>query len=321
MNSTQARGAAASAAVVLLAAVSCSSTSGEGQPVRISGTPPGAAPASSSGPAPSDLTALTRHVTCPTAPSRVPPARLAAFRSVTAITCGEDSRQLPGEGQWAVYVRKVATAGTPALQRAFELPEEPSGHGACTSNLIVVPPLVLVDAAGQTLAPTPPTGVCGKPLEAFLQALRHVSWREVAVRKVRQLETPQAQAAGCSTRWKNEVAINSQAGVHVSSGGDLFGQPPKVAHVCLYRDTGADPDAGDFESGFALTEADSAELAKALAGPGRATGCLPQQEFAVINFAGVFANVELGGCWRVQRPTGGIGAADALVVKKLLHIH
>ena len=163
-----------------LPSVSCSASSTGGHTVR---------PATTRASSPSNLIELTRRVRCPTAASGVTSARLSAFRPVTVVTCGDENRQLPGDGDWEVNVRKIATAGVAALQHAFELPNQPAGDGACTANLIVVPLLVLVDAAGHTLAPTPPTGVCGKPLDTFLEALHGVRWREVAVTKVRQLET------------------------------------------------------------------------------------------------------------------------------------
>ena len=82
--------------------------------------------------------------------------------------------------------------------------------------------------------------------------------------------------------------------------------------------TPTDPDVGAFQRGFTLSAADSAQLAGALTGAGPTGSCLPQREFAVINIAGSLANIELGGCWRVARPLGGIGSADATVVAGLL---
>ena len=155
-------------------------------------------------------------------------------------------------------------------------------------------------AAGHTLAPTPPTGVCGKPLDAFLEALHGVSWHEVAVTKVRQLETPQAQSAGCSTYWKNENAIDSRAGVHASPGGPAFAEPVAVAHVCLYTMTATtDPDVGAFQRGFTLSAADSAQLAGALQAPSRSLGGLPPGPARVLS-----GEVPGGGeraCWPVWR--------------------
>ncbi len=265
---------------------------------------------------------LTKDVRCPATPTHAAAAELATFRAVTVVTCGDDSRQLPGQGRWEVTVRKVATTGTAALQKAFELPNQPAGNGFCTLDLIVVPPLILVDATGKTLAPTPPVGVCGKPLAAFLAAWHSMGWREVSVKKVRQLETPQAQAAGCSTNWKNENALYSQAGVKPGAGGPVFSVPVASAHVCEYQavgdENGGDIGVGTFTRAFTLSGADSAELANALTGPGPEIACPAQRHFAVINVAGIFANVELGGCWRVARQTGGIGSADATIAGKLL---
>jgi hypothetical protein len=293
---------------VALTAASCAGRPGSGQPPP----PPGA----------TDPVALTRHVACPQRQAPVPRERLAAFHAVTAVTCGEDVRTFPGDGQWQVSVRRVATGGVPALQAAFELPNEPSGKGPCTLELVVVPPVTLVDGRGDTLTPVPPTGRCNKPPDAFMQALHKVAWRDDSVRKVRQLVTPQAQAADCAMQWKNELWLAGSA-AHASRGGPVFAHPPATVHVCIYQTTGTDLEVGTFQSGFALDAAQTRILLAALTGPGPTGRCAGQRRFAVISTdAGPWLNVELGGCWRTQRPypDHGVGTADASVLAPLLRV-
>ncbi len=293
---------------VALTAASCAGMQGSGQPRA----PAGAA----------NLVALTRHVVCPQEQVPVPRPRLAAFHALTAVTCGEGERTFPGGGRWLVSVRSIATGGVPALQAAFELPDQPRGSGFCTDELVAVQPLVLVDAAGHTLTPIPPVGPCGKPLQAFLQALHKVAWQDEAVRKVRQLVTPQAQTANCPMQWKNELWLAGQSARHVSGGGPLFAHPPTTVHVCIYQTTGTDLGVGTFHTGFTLDAAHTRSLLAALAGPGPTGRCAGQRRFAVITAgAGSWANVELGGCWRTQRPypDHSTGTADARVLTAILH--
>jgi hypothetical protein len=271
-----------------------------------------------------DLVALTQRVSC--SPPRTPgsKAQLLAFHAVTAVRCGQETRQYPGQGEWLVSVRRIATTGVVALQAAYELPSQPLGGGPCLASLILVPPVVLVDAAGRAIAPEYPRDDCGQPLAAVLRALQTATWREVSAVKMQQLVTPQAQAANCDIQWKNENWLAGQMRWHASRGGPLFSQPPKAVHVCIYRVGGPDLLVGDFERGLTLSATNSQRLLAALAGRGPSGSCPPQRQFAVVTAVGASppgeANVELGGCWRVQRPdlSVGTGSAEAAVIQALL---
>jgi hypothetical protein len=271
-----------------------------------------------------DLSALTRHVACPQRPTAVSPDQLTAFHAVTVVTCGQEPRELPGQGQWLVEVRRIATGGVAALQTAFGRPNEPQPTNViCTDNLIAVPPLILVDGKGQTLTPTAPVNGCHKPQQQFLAAVRAVSWQDVSVRKVRQLVTPQAQASGCPQQFKN-MTFDYSTGARASAGGPLFMRTPKSVHVCLYRVTGSDLEVGTFQRGFVPSAADTGKLLHALAGPGLGGSCSAQRKFAaVLSDSGGWATVELGGCWRVARsyPSGELGSADAAAVSGVLTAH
>jgi hypothetical protein len=310
---------AATAAIVAGAAVLGTSVSGGRNARSATATPTTTAPT----PAGTDVVTLTRHVPCPTggtaasAPSR---EELAAFHAVAAVTCGQEERSFRGAGEWEVAVRQVGSTGVAALQASYELPSEPQSNGLCLTNLVGVSPVALVDADGRSLVPGTPVDGCRKPLSAVISALRAVEWRDVSVRKLRQLVTPQAQAAGCPMAWKNENWMYAQFGTHRSPGGPVFVSAPATVRVCLYRVRGSDFEVGDFVRGFRLDEASTKRLLGALTGPGPTGSCPGVREFAVaLASPGLEANVELGGCWRVQRPypNPGTGTADPAVVRTL----
>lgn len=267
-----------------------------------------------------DLLSLTRQVKCRTpVPGAVSHDELAAFAAVTAVSCTSDTRELPGEGTWSVEVRRVATGGAPALQAAFERPDEPTPEGiACPAIAVVPQPLVLVDASGHTLVPSPPLDECHLPQQAFTTALDQVTWREVSVDKVQQVITPQAQAANCAQDFKDMSYIEAVAGHAASSGGPVLASPPATAQVCVYR-TEQDPEVGTFLRSVSLSTEDTRSLLAALAGPSPAGSCPAEPDFAVIDSrGGNWATVELGGCFRVAGSSSGLGTADPAVVTALL---
>ena len=295
----------------------------DGLPVRGTGKPTATASPTATLPS-GDLLSLTRHVMCRTAGSgAVSHDELAAFHAVTAVSCTTDTREVPGQGTWTVDVRRVATAGVPALQAAFERPDEPVTEGlACPAIGFVPLRLVLVDAAGNTLAPGPPLDGCHLPQPAFTGALDQVAWREVSVHKIQQVVTPQAQAAHCSRAFKNMTYLEAHPGEGSSPGGPVLESPPATVRVCIYRASGADLDVGTFRRSLSLSTEQTRRLLAALAGPGPSGSCPAERDFAVLDTGGGrWVTVELGGCFRVAGSGSRLGTADPTVVTALLGGH
>lgn len=266
----------------------------------------------------SDLVALTAKVPCQSTAKPASRAELRRFRAVTAVQCVEDLRELPGQGQWAVEVRQVATGRVAALAAAYDRPDEPQTTQMCLLSLTVTPAVTLVDATGHALLPTTPRDGCGQPQRQIIQAYDRVTWHEVSSRKVRQVVSPGAEAAGCPQQVKDLVRL---PGLRTSPGGPVFAQPPSVVRVCVYRVPAGELYSGDFERGSMLSAAASRALLGAMTGAGPSATCAPQPEFAaVMTKAGTWVSVELGGCWRVGRsaPQYGIGSADASVVRAIV---
>jgi hypothetical protein len=312
--------AAAATVVAVVLGVSRLTRPHQDLPIRGTGTPTATATPTATVPA-DDLLSLTRQVKCRTPiPGAVSHDELAAFAAVTAVSCTSDTREIPGGGTWSVEVRRVATSGVPALQAAFERPDEPTPEGiACPAIAVVPQPLVLVDASGHTLVPSPPLDECHLPQQAFTTALDQVTWREVSVDKVQQVVTPQAQAANCAQDFKDMSYIEAVAGHATSSGGPVLASPPATVQVCVYRATEQDLEVGTFRRSVSLSADDTRRLLAALAGPGPTGSCPVERDFAVIDSrGGNWATVELGGCFRVAGSDSGLGTADPAVVTALL---
>ena len=140
------------------------------------------------GAAPTDRLSLARNVQCQTStPGAVSRAQLQAFHAVAAVSCVQETRNISGGGKWLVSVRRVATSGVSALQAALERPDAKPSHGFCPATAYLPMPLVLVDASGHTLAPSPPLGSCHLPQHAYFRALDQVTWKPVSMHRIRQI--------------------------------------------------------------------------------------------------------------------------------------
>jgi hypothetical protein len=266
---------------------------------------------------------LTRHYACLDASRhRVSRRTLRRFHAVTAVECTEGQRIYHGQGQWEVLVRKVAVGDVSGLQRYYQQPDEPNlpKRGICTANLIGLAIPVFVDAHGRWVVPRRwPRDKCGHPLGYGVgHGPPPVRWHVVRVRRIKQLITAPAVAAGCPMRWGNSVAWAGPP--RDSSGGPLFTVAPKRVRVCVFR---TPPDrfaVGRFVRGFRrLDAARTGRLLRALTGPGPRRGCPKQRTFAVvIAHPGSVASVELGGCWRVDRADRLAGTAKPAVVEAIL---
>lgn len=249
-------------------------------------------------------------------------AQLASFTAVAAVECVMGSRTYPGKGEWTVLVRRVATAPLGRLVAALSKPDQDTPRSIVCSDVGYGPlQLLLVNHTGRYLHPRAPTDACGAPQRAVDRAVRVLRWRTVSVTRLTRTRTPTSIASGCEMRWKNELSYDGQFHLPSSAGGLPFGgSSPSRLRVCLYH-SGADIAAGDFERSIRFNGDKAHRLLSALAGPGPSGACRAQHNFATIWASGRWINVELGGCWRVQRPgttSETIGTAVPALVKQLL---
>jgi hypothetical protein len=147
----------------------------------------------------------------------------------------------------------------------------------------------------------------------------------VSTQKLTLQRSPAELAAHCQGAWKNENYLYEKFREQASDGGPvLTSHPNNKLSVCIYQIRASDPEVGDFLRGLVLDAAASENLRAALGGAGPRGTCPLQRQFAVISTPpGAEVNVELGGCWRVQRNDGGrqtTGSAEPTVVRSILGI-
>jgi outer membrane murein-binding lipoprotein Lpp len=264
---------------------------------------------------------LTRHVPCPGTQHQVGPAQLRTLKAVTAVMCGDGFRIYPGQGQWEVFVRKVAVSGVAASQRYFEQPDRPNWppqNAVCTADLVGITPIAFVDAQGHWLVPRTPIDGCNHPLGLPKgEQPTWIRWHVVSVHRIKQQISAPALAASCPMKWGNSVAWAGPP--RDSTGGPLFPVAPKTVRICVFRTPPSRFAVGHFVRGFRLDASRTRRLLRALTGSGPRRGCAKQRTFAVvIRSPGSVASVELGGCWRVDRGDHLAGTAKPAMVRAIL---
>lgn len=240
------------------------------------------------------------------------------------LRCTVEVRDIAGEGQWSVLVGSWADSDLDAFVAALRQPDEKPGDGGCPAMLVLTPWFVLVTNDGHLVRARLPDDVCGQPQSAALEALAALPYSTVSETRVRQLETPEAQAAGCPQQWKDMVAIVAADGssARAAERSVLPVPTPSKVLACLYRSDGTPPDqtpGGEFVSGRTLA---GREAAAALADVESARGAPPCEEraatFVVLQLStGGTLTVESGGCRRMLTDAGELRAAPASLLQAL----
>jgi hypothetical protein len=248
------------------------------------------------------------------------PQSVRRFHAVAVVSCIDGTRTYPGQGQWSVRIRRVAFGGFGGLQRYFERRDEPhlSQGAMCdlVARFVLVP--TFVDGAGHWLVPRTPTTACGAPSDA--RAARHVRWHVVSVHKVKLMVSAAALRAHCAMGIK-DLPAGGIGPLGPTTGGPLFATAPRTVRVCIYRTPTNDFEVGNFVRGFSLDAAQTQRLLGAMTGAAPSGSCPNERTFAVLSATPeLWAEVELGGCWRVgrTRPDYGLGGSDPAVVRAIL---
>ncbi|WP_433535372.1 hypothetical protein ACQPZK_25475 [Micromonospora sp. CA-249363] len=252
-----------------------------------------------------------------------------AFTPVAAVLCGRDVVPGAAGGREQVATERRADDIGP-LVAALGLADEKRGSGeiACTLDMLVPPWLALLDDQGRWLRPYLPKDVCGKPRPEVRAALDGLRLTTVDSRTVGQVESPEAEAAGCAQRWSDMVWVEA-----------TLGRPGRVApeagpkagplRLCVYQvspsERGGGKPAGDFVYGRPLPPERQADVLRALAGTRPAADCAtPASRFAVlraVDGSGPEWYVELDACRRflvVASPGGSqLGQGDAALAALL----
>lgn len=248
-------------------------------------------------------------------------AQVASFRPVAAVLCTAGLRRYPGDGEWTVQIRRVATDGLSDAAAALTRPDQHSSSPdqACASIGYGPLMILLADHAGRYLHPRAPVDACGAPQPEVENALNRLRWRTVSVVRLARSRTQASLDSRCEMEWKNE--LSNEGDVRTSPPlGEVFAHAANAPiRVCIYR-TGTDILGGRFQRGLTLSGAKAQQLRSALSGAAPIGACQAQHDFATVWAGRSRVNVEFGGCWRVLRVDGAstaIGTADADVLRKL----
>ncbi|SBT47155.1 hypothetical protein [Micromonospora narathiwatensis] len=225
------------------------------------------------------------------------------FQPVAAVVCLVQPRQRPSGGSDWVAVEERAD-DVAALTAALRLPDAKPTAGFCTMEMPFVPWLALLDAQGRWVRPGIPTNACHKPRQEFRTAYEQLPTRQVTTRVLREIESDQAVASGCSQKWADMVWVAGQ------SGGGRHDVPASLAgddaevRVCVYRvpesEQGGGKPAGDFESGGKLPAGRWTAIRHELTTAAPATACsTPSSRFAVLHLPTGMVYAEADGCRRV----------------------
>ncbi|MGK5742389.1 hypothetical protein [Micromonospora sp. URMC 103] len=242
------------------------------------------------------------------------------FTPVAAVLCGQQPTPRPGGGTDLVAIERRADEVT-ELAEALRLPDEARAAGPCTADMVVPPWLALLDERGRWLRPGIPRDGCGKPRPEVREALDRLRPTIVGTRRLAEIESAEAAAAGCVQRWADMIAVHTATGSPAPPGPARIA-PGAALRLCVYRvpssERGSAKPAGEFAYGRVLSHGENDAVIRTLAATGPATRCTtPAGRFALLRPTGgtgtdVYA--ELDGCLRVLvvPPSGAptLGRAD-----------
>ncbi|MEV6812881.1 hypothetical protein [Micromonospora sp. NPDC051296] len=235
------------------------------------------------------------------------------FQPVAAVVCRVVPQRRPSGGEDLVAVEERAD-DVAALVVALRLPDERSTEGICTMELPFVPWLALLDAQGRWVRPGVPIDVCGKPRQEFRAAYDRLPAERVTTRVLREIESDEAVASGCSQRWADMVWVTGQFGGDQGTTPGVLAADDADIRVCIYQvpesEQGGGKPAGDFRSGGELAAGRWTAVKRELTAAGPAAACrTPASRFAVLHLPTGFVYVEADGCRRALiETTAGPGS-------------
>jgi hypothetical protein len=234
----------------------------------------------------------------------------------TAYVCAQETRPVPGDGEWRFLVVKGVTSGLHALLLSYRAADVPPTTGVC--DAVGVIPRVLYLHGSRTLAVRAPLDGCGKPMAAAMRAYDALGTVEISAIKQNRVTSQLAQTSGCSDSYKDMLAIEESYG-----GPRQVSTAPRPmesgASLCIYTVT-LDPHGYRFtwlSGARQLTRTDVARINSALAGATRDASCSRHQHkrFALLQAGGTSGGpttlVALDGC-AVQQDGGWWRATDRL---------
>jgi hypothetical protein len=227
-----------------------------------------------------------------------------SFQPVAAVVCSS-APQGRSDGGTDLTATESRAGDVTALVAALRLPDEPLTDDLCTMELYLPPFFVLLDEQGRWVRPGLPHDSCGKVRIEVRDALRALRLTPLSSRPIREIESSEAAAAGCTQQWADMVAATAST-VRTSEPAVIppgFDGPVQV-RVCLYRvppdQQGTGKPAGEFVSGRHLSDDQWAAARQAIESAAPVTPCTtPANRFAVLHLATGEVYAELDGCRRL----------------------
>jgi hypothetical protein len=240
----------------------------------------------------------------------------ASFAPVAVLRCVTSDQQIPGKGEWETATLERADTSLAPLVAALRHPSGQRIPGMmCPAIAMVAPQFVLIGRDGTALWPLLPLTGCGLVQSGVLAALSALSWQQVSVRLIAQVQTQQEVASGCTPQYTDPFTMYGP--LRPSAGGTVFPAVPSSLRICTYS-SGGTSSAPQFTGSATVTGSAEQDLLTGLSGAGQATLCTqPEPGFAVIGGPGSPGTsitpgsgqiyVELGGCHRVLRDESQAG--------------
>jgi hypothetical protein len=246
----------------------------------------------------------------------------AGFTAVAALRCGDELRDVPGEGTWWFRVAERADTDAAALLAALRRPDEvPPAGGVCASIGFVVPYFALVDASGTVVRPRVPRDGCQEPQKASLDALAKLPFREVTATRRNQERSQESIDTGCGQMWTDAFAGDTLAHTRPAADRRTWAKTPDAVQICVWRPGSGMPtlESAGTVRGPELT----ALLARLDHLPAASCTTPSHQRFAVLQYVrhgwdDDALYTELDGCGLALRPDHTLGHLDPATAAQLL---
>lgn len=155
-----------------------------------------------------------------------------------AFVCGEETRSVPGQGEWTFLEVHRVTSGLDRLLATYVEPDDtrplPAGVG-CTADL-QDPRVVYLHSARGVRAVRAPEDQCGHPTAAGVSAFSALGLTLVWEKRDTQTQSQRSIDSGCSDAYKDTLFEDARYGGNAPSH-QVHPRPlPEAVTVCRYRD-------------------------------------------------------------------------------------
>lgn len=124
------------------------------------------------------------------------------FEPTMAILCNDLGTVTDDDGVWTGPATRHLDGDLAPLIDALNQADDPRWLGPCTTHMVIIPQLWLVDAADRAVRVTHPVDGCGQPkTDAVNAALGRLTVTASSIDRQELIDSKGAIEAGCSTQW------------------------------------------------------------------------------------------------------------------------